>query len=65
MKQVVEGYKIGRVVSSHDPVELANTLRSMLADPARLAVWKENLKIAARELCWEHEKKNMIRLVHA
>ena len=65
VRNIVETYDVGMIVDSHDPKDLASAIRSMLDDKGRLLKWKENLKIAARQLCWENEKAYMIRLVHA
>jgi hypothetical protein len=32
----------------------------MLSDKINMERWRENLKIAARELCWEKEEKVII-----
>jgi hypothetical protein len=36
---------------------IAEALRTMLEDESVMEIWRENLKIAARELCWEKEKE--------
>lgn len=57
IKKIIEEYKIGCITPSHDPIILANTIREMLEDTARIAMWKENLIIAANNLCWENEEQ--------
>lgn len=59
IKKIIEEYKIGCITPSHDPIILANTIREMLEDPARIAMWKENLIIAADNLCWENEEHTL------
>jgi glycosyltransferase involved in cell wall biosynthesis len=54
---IVRGYNIGKVLPSHDPAMIAEALRTMLEDESVMEIWRENLKIAARELCWEKEKE--------
>jgi glycosyltransferase involved in cell wall biosynthesis len=51
---VVRSYQVGDIVESHDPIAIAKKMTEML-DDSKKAVWKENLKIAAEELCWEKE----------
>jgi glycosyltransferase involved in cell wall biosynthesis len=65
VKKITEQYQIGLVAASHDPQHLATCIRRMLDNKQDLFKWKENLKIAARELCWENEKRKMIELIHA
>jgi hypothetical protein len=52
-------YDVGDLISDHDPRHIAGKIREMLSNPARIAHWKENLKFAASELCWENEKKTL------
>jgi glycosyltransferase involved in cell wall biosynthesis len=64
VKKIVEKYKIGLIAKNHDPLHLADCMQIMLVDKNRRAIWKENLKIAARELCWENEEK-VLRDIYA
>jgi glycosyltransferase involved in cell wall biosynthesis len=54
VETVVKSYKVGEIVESHDPHVIAKKMTEMLNDD-RKAAWKENLKAAAKELCWEKE----------
>jgi len=60
IKKIVTGYNIGRIIKSHDPEHIADSISQMLEDPLQIAEWKENLKFAASELCWENEKQVLI-----
>lgn len=60
MKAIVEKYNIGEMITSHDPVYLAEKMDEMLDNKEKLAFYRENLKIAATELCWENEEKELI-----
>jgi glycosyltransferase involved in cell wall biosynthesis len=51
---VVRSYHVGDIVESHDPLAIAKKMTEML-DNSKKTAWKENLKIAADELCWEKE----------
>ena len=64
MKTIVEKYNIGEMITSHDPVSLAGKMDEMLNDKEKLAMYRENLKIAAGELCWENEEQELIRMFH-
>jgi len=56
MRHIVEHYQIGAIAQSHQPKELAQKMLSILFDADKNALWKENLKLAAKELCWEKEE---------
>jgi glycosyltransferase involved in cell wall biosynthesis len=60
ISKIVIGYKAGILIDNHNPEHIAAKMKEMLADPGRIAQWKENLKFAAGELCWENEKKVLI-----
>ncbi|TAH44125.1 MAG: glycosyltransferase [Bacteroidetes bacterium] len=62
IKKVVEKYQIGMLLNSHDPREIANVIRDFFSDADRLASWKENLKFAAQELCWENEESRLFKI---
>jgi len=51
---VIKSYKVGEIVESHEPFVIAKKMMEILNDDKK-AVWKENLKAAAEELCWEKE----------
>ena len=56
IRKIVSGYHIGMLIENHDPEHIAEKMRQMLVNPGEIAKWKENLKFAASELCWENEK---------
>lgn len=60
VRRIVERYNVGMLTESHEPAHIAEKLQLMLADSSRLREWKENAKLAARELCWENEEKVLI-----
>ncbi len=62
MASVVEKYKVGMITDSRDPVQLAEVFSSMLEDHAQRKKWKDNLELAAAELCWENEEPALLDL---
>lgn len=60
IRKIVMNYNIGLLIENHEPEHIASRIRQMLESPQQIAVWKENLKFAASELCWEKEKKTLI-----
>jgi glycosyltransferase involved in cell wall biosynthesis len=62
MKAIMEKYHIGEMISSHDPVHIAERLDAMLANGDQLETYHKNLLVAANELCWENEQKELISI---
>ncbi|HBS87702.1 MAG: hypothetical protein A2W91_15675 [Bacteroidetes bacterium GWF2_38_335] len=56
MKKVIEKYRIGKIVNSHDPKELADLVLQIINDASGYKSIKSNLELAAGELCWEKEE---------
>lgn len=62
VRKIVENYDIGEVADTIDPHRLAELMMKMAEDTSRLAKWKENLKLAAAELCWENEENKLLEI---
>ena len=62
MRKIVEEYNVGVVTDSHEPVILARIIEQMIDDEEKRITWKNNLQIAAEELCWENERGKMIEV---
>jgi len=62
VKKIVVGYHIGRIVNTHNPEEIARTLREILADTRQWNEWKKNIATAAKELCWEKEEGKLLEI---
>jgi glycosyltransferase involved in cell wall biosynthesis len=63
MKQIVDKYRIGEFISSHDPGHIAQRIDAMLGNEAALDGYRKNLGQAARDLCWENESSVITNLV--
>ncbi|MBW8050861.1 MAG: glycosyltransferase family 4 protein [Cytophagales bacterium] len=62
IKKIINKYNIGQLIESHDPKHIADKINYMLANEERIKTWKKNLKIAAKELCWENEEKELLKV---
>ncbi|HLO61239.1 MAG TPA: glycosyltransferase [Bacteroidales bacterium] len=62
MAAVIKTYGAGQVTSTRDPHELAGIISRMLNDDQARITWKENLKQAAQDLCWENEAPKLIQI---
>lgn len=56
MRRIVEQFQIGAIAETHQRKDLAEKIKSVLFDVEKNTLWKENLKVAAQELCWENEE---------
>lgn len=55
IKKIIKQYQIGDTIESHNPKHIAGKIQEMVENEEQLKIWKENLKFAASELCWEKE----------
>jgi glycosyltransferase involved in cell wall biosynthesis len=62
MAAIVKQYDIGKTISTTDPSELASCFSGMLNNPNDRKRWKNNLVIAAEELCWEKEEAKLLQV---
>ncbi|MEI6889222.1 MAG: glycosyltransferase [Bacteroidales bacterium] len=60
MKAVLDKYFIGETIENHDPQHLASRIDAMLMNAERMELYKQNLQLAAEELCWENEEKILL-----
>lgn len=64
MKKIVAEYGIGMIAETHQRKELAESMKTALFDQEKRSVWKQNLEVAAKELCWENEEE-ILRKVYS
>lgn len=62
MQAIVEKYRIGEVITSHDPLYLAEKFDALLNNLTKLSEYRKNLVIAASELCWEKEEPVLVKI---
>jgi glycosyltransferase involved in cell wall biosynthesis len=55
LRQIVEGYGLGVVSRDAGPAAIAEAINGL--DTARVAHYREQARLAAAELCWEHEQR--------
>jgi glycosyltransferase involved in cell wall biosynthesis len=60
VRKIIETYQIGMITPSHDPLQIANIIRTMLGNRPMREELKKNLESAARELCWEKEEMRLL-----
>ncbi len=60
VEKMVKKYNIGAFVSSHDPRDIAATIKEAFETPGRIEQWKRNLPIAAQEVNWQNEEKVLL-----
>ncbi|NOZ34854.1 MAG: glycosyltransferase family 4 protein [Chlorobi bacterium] len=56
IENIVTKYYIGCFIENHNPEHIAEKINFMLNSPEKMQTWKENLKKASSELCWENEE---------
>lgn len=61
IEQIINTYKIGQVIDSHEPEKIAQIIREMINSPI-YQDWKNNTIIAAKELSWDVEKEKLLQV---
>ncbi|MDP2335556.1 MAG: glycosyltransferase [Bacteroidota bacterium] len=57
MRHIVDHYQIGVIAETHQRKDLAEIMKKALLDQEKISLWKQNLPLAAKELCWENEEE--------
>jgi len=61
VQKIIEQYQIGETIDNHNPLHISNKINEIFKNNGKLEFWKKNLIIAQQELCWENEKKVLIK----
>ncbi len=59
ISKVVTKYECGDFIDHHDPKHIAGRINAMLGNPEELSRLRKNCFIAAKELSWENEEKQL------
>ncbi len=62
VERIIRHYDIGEFIDNHNPKHIADKINQMLASGEQLLKWKENTKLAARELTWENEEMELMKV---
>ncbi len=60
IKRVISHYNIGEIIKTREPQLVAKALEKFISNNDEYNIWKENLKIARTELCWQNEEKVLL-----
>ena len=60
IEKIIRQYDIGMFIENHEPETIAATIREALSDEERKNKWKQNLTVAAQDLCWENEEQKLL-----
>jgi len=56
IKKIIDQYKIGGFIPSHEPKAIAQKINEIIENKAMVAHWKKNINFAAQDLSWEIEE---------
>ena len=62
IEKIVRQYDLGLFIGNHEPESIAAAIREGLSDEMRREQWKQNLQVAARDLCWENEEEKLLEI---
>ena len=65
IEKIIRKYDLGLFIENHEPKTIAATIREALSDEARRERWKQNLSVAALDLCWENEEQKLLAFYQA
>ena len=62
IEKIIRQYDLGLFIENHEPATIAATIREALSNEARSERWRQNLAIAAKDLCWENEEQKLLEI---
>ena len=57
---IIDKHDVGKLLPSHEPKDIAETIEAIFANQNQLAIWKENTLKAREEYCWENEEQKLV-----
>jgi glycosyltransferase involved in cell wall biosynthesis len=64
MKKIVNEYNTGEILQSRKPADVALQIKNMLDNKSKYNNFIQNCNIAAEQLCWENEKKILLKIIN-
>jgi glycosyltransferase involved in cell wall biosynthesis len=62
IRKIIDTYKVGELIKSHDPEPIAEYINALIANRQKMADYKGNCLKAKKELCWENEREKLEKL---
>lgn len=62
ISKIITQYNIGTFIKNHQPKHIAEVINTALSNETLLKQWKENCVKASKELTWENEEKEIIKV---
>ena len=62
LEKIVNEYKVGAYIDSHEPSHIACRIEKLFEDPQQLKTWQSNTVRARQELNWEKESKIVLTI---
>ena len=62
IEKIVRQYDLGLFIENHEPSTIAATICEALSDATRREQWRQNLAVAAQDLCWENEEQKLLEI---
>lgn len=62
IERIIRQYDIGAFIDEHKPELIAEKIKEVISDKSLINKWKNNLKFAAEDLCWENEEKILLKI---
>ena len=63
VKKIILQYNVGKLIPSHNPKDIADTIRLLFENKNEYDELKANTSKAKQELCWEKEKNVFVNLI--
>ncbi len=62
IERMINKYKIGTFIDSHDPQHIADKIVLIFSNPDLMSEWKKNLPLASKEVNWQNEEKTLLSI---
>ncbi len=62
IRNIIKKYNVGELVNDFSTEALSTKINNLLNNDEKLNIYKQNTKLAAKELCWQTEEKNILKI---